>query len=489
MNWYFAYTPYIWPMLASAVLFLIFGIYAWQRRSISGALQFSIMLLFMLLWSLGATLELAAADFETKVFWFKFTSVMKLPAATAELCFGIQYSGLGHFLTRRKLMLLFTPPLLVLMLTLTNGIHHLIWLGFSFDGALHPLRSTLTYVIVGYSFLLALATFVVFIRLFLRSPQNRWPVTLILVEMLIARSAVLLEYSGKNPVAPMDPVVLIWNVGAILYAAALFGFRIFDEITVARQTVIAQMHEGMLVLDMQGRVASLNPAAQAILGASARRLLGRPILDLLPGYPAVTGELPAVGVKRIEINRGTGMETRYYMLETSELIDWGGLVIGRLLLLHDVTEQRLAHAKLLEQQRALATLQERERLARELHDSLGQVLGYVGFQVEAVSKLVADGQASTATAQLGRLAGIIHEAHADMREYILDLHSAPAPEQPFFTALRNYLAGFTHNYDIQTLLSLDERLDDETFPPDTRMQVFRHFAGSVVERAQTWSGT
>ncbi|MRR29660.1 sensor histidine kinase, partial [bacterium] len=145
----------------------------------------------------------------------------------------------------------------------------------------------------------------------------------------------------------------------------------------------------------------------------------------------------------------------------------------RLLLLLDVTEQRLTQRKLVEQQRALAMLQERERLARELHDSIGQVLGYVGFQVDAVTKLVTDGKTDAATEQLDRLAGIAREAHADIREFILDLHAAPAPEKPFFTALGNYLDGFTHNYDIQTILNVDERLIDEPFPPDSRVQIFR----------------
>ncbi|TLN01175.1 PAS domain S-box protein, partial [bacterium] len=325
----------------------------------------------------------------------------------------------------------------------------------------------------GYSFLLALAMFVLFIRLFIRFPQHRWPAVLILAELLLARCAVLLDYMDINPVAPIDFLVLIWNVSAILYAAVLFGFRIFDEIALARRTAIEQMHAGMLVVDMQGRVASLNPAAQAILGSKARHFFGTPILDILPEYASLVRELPAIGLDRVDISRRMGSEIRYFTLATSDLKDWLGVTIGRLLLLLDVTEQRLTQRKLVEQQRALAMLQERERLARELHDSIGQVLGYVGFQVDAVTKLVTDGKTDAATEQLDRLAGIAREAHADIREFILDLHAAPAPEKPFFTALGNYLDGFTHNYDIQTILNVDERLIDEPFPPDSRVQIFR----------------
>jgi signal transduction histidine kinase len=118
-------------------------------------------------------------------------------------------------------------------------------------------------------------------------------------------------------------------------------------------------------------------------------------------------------------------------------------------------------------------LHERERLARELHDSIGQTLGFAGFQLDAASRLIQDGQAVSAVTQLNRLAGIVRDAHDDLREYILDLHSAPAPQQPFFTALRRYLKGYTNNYGIQATLSADERLGEEPFSLDDRMEVYR----------------
>ena len=108
----YSYTPYIWPMLASAVFFLLLGVYAWWHRGVTGALSFSFMMIFTMFWSLGAAMELAAVDLETKIFWFKFLSLFKFPAVTAELCYVLQYAGLGKLLTRRNLLLLSLPPLL-----------------------------------------------------------------------------------------------------------------------------------------------------------------------------------------------------------------------------------------------------------------------------------------------------------------------------------------------------------------------------------------
>ena len=74
---------------------------------------------------------------------------------------------------------------------------------------------------------------------------------------------------------------------------------------------------------------------------------------------------------------------------------------------------------MLEHQRALATLRERDRLARELHDSLGQVLGFAKMQAQAARELLARQRGAQADAHLAQLVSVAQDAHADVREYIL----------------------------------------------------------------------
>jgi len=88
--------------------------------------------------------------------------------------------------------------------------------------------------------------------MFLRSPQQRWPVVLMLVGQLVGRMLFLLEriYLLRS-VPPLD--LLGMSFEFLMYAIALFGFRIFDPIPLARRTAIEQLHSGMLVLDTQER--------------------------------------------------------------------------------------------------------------------------------------------------------------------------------------------------------------------------------------------
>jgi signal transduction histidine kinase len=64
----------------------------------------------------------------------------------------------------------------------------------------------------------------------------------------------------------------------------------------------------------------------------------------------------------------------------------------------------IENARLHRQIQVLAITEERERIAREMHDSLAQVLGYVNTKAQAAETLLAGGQSERAAAQIGQLA-------------------------------------------------------------------------------------
>jgi signal transduction histidine kinase len=464
----YAYTPHIWLPVLTVLALITLAIYSYRRRDVPGALPFTIALLFAMLWTAAGGLEAAALAVPTKIFWIKFRVAWQVPLATAVTCFYLEYTWPGRWLTRRNLALLSIPCLLAFGLILTNDLHHLVWQGFLSDGDVIPLNGFGNWVFLGYVFVLAVSNLVVLAWLFIHSPQQRWPVALLMAGLIGVRVAYALgEIQVIRSDLPIEVIALWFQIP--MYGIALFGFRFLNPIPLARQMVIDQMHEGMLVVDRHGCVASLNPAAVAILGLPAGQVSGHSLQEVLPPCPS----LPEGGLSEAEINLGTGPEARTFLLTTSLLRDWRGQEVGSLLLLHDVTEQRRSQAQILAQQRVVAMLSERERLARELHDSLGQVLGFASLKLGATRKLVADGKLEKADDQMAHLESILSGAHADVREYILNLHTAPGSDQPFFDTVRHYLDGFRQNYGIQVLLNMDEGLGQSPIPAEAQVQVFR----------------
>lgn len=106
----YAYTPVIWPSVATILLLLILAAFSWHRRSVPGALPFAIYCLFGVPMLFFKLIGYLAVDFETKIFWFKFEASFWIPIATALTCFTLEYTYPGRWLTHRNLALLSIIP-------------------------------------------------------------------------------------------------------------------------------------------------------------------------------------------------------------------------------------------------------------------------------------------------------------------------------------------------------------------------------------------
>lgn len=344
MLWTYQYTPTIWPSIFTIMLLTVLVVYAWRRRNLPGALWFVIYLLLALPILAFHVIEYLAVDFETKIFWFNVEYPWWLPGTTAMTCFILEYAWPGRWVTRRTLALLFIVPLLGLAFTFSNDFHNLLFRGYGFNGSVVPLYGPVGWAFMAYNWGLRVVSTIALVWLFVRSPQHRWPAVLILLAEIVVGVLLLLDPFIRESWFFYVP----WKtIPVVACAIALFGFRIFDPIPLARQTVIEQLQAGMMVLDLEGRVISLNPAAERILNAPAIQVKGKLVEELLPAYPEK--RLADSGETEIELGFGEGTSLRYYMLTNSLLNDFRGLEIGRLLLLNDVTEQKRAQAQILEQ--------------------------------------------------------------------------------------------------------------------------------------------
>ncbi|MBI4494610.1 MAG: GAF domain-containing sensor histidine kinase [Chloroflexi bacterium] len=99
----------------------------------------------------------------------------------------------------------------------------------------------------------------------------------------------------------------------------------------------------------------------------------------------------------------------------------------------------IANAELHRQVQHLAVVQEREWIAREMHDGLAQVLAYVNTQTLAVRKLLSDGRVVEGNEELAGMQETVRQLYADVREGILGLRTASHMGGGFLPALEGYL--------------------------------------------------
>ena len=110
----------------------------------------------------------------------------------------------------------------------------------------------------------------------------------------------------------------------------------------------------------------------------------------------------------------------------------------------------IEHARLQKQAEQLAVLQERERLARELHDSVTQSLYSVNLYANAAALALTAGKQDTATGYLHELQETAQEGMRDMRLLIFQLHPPELETEGLTAVLQARLAAVEARAGLQT---------------------------------------
>ena len=102
----------------------------------------------------------------------------------------------------------------------------------------------------------------------------------------------------------------------------------------------------------------------------------------------------------------------------------------------------------------MATLEERERIAQELHDSIAQDLGAVHLRLAQVEKNMSVTGDSAAKEDLRQIRKIIKSSYVDVREAIFGLRAMVSKSVKFVPALTEYLRDFSETKNIPIELQI-----------------------------------
>jgi signal transduction histidine kinase len=129
----------------------------------------------------------------------------------------------------------------------------------------------------------------------------------------------------------------------------------------------------------------------------------------------------------------------------------------------------IENARLYERSRELSIAEERNRLARELHDSVTQKLFGVVLTAEAAATLV-DRDADSARAQLQRVQDLAKEAMEELRSLIFELRPAALETEGLAITLRKHVDALRRVYRRDVGLRIAGKAE---LPPGTEGEVFR----------------
>lgn len=226
--------------------------------------------------------------------------------------------------------------------------------------------------------------------------------------------------------------------------------------------VFQQAGDGIFLVE-DNRIIAANPRGCEMFGYTHEEIVGLPLMEHIPAdeIEHITKKLALLVVTKFVVS-----ESVFYRKDGSRMeVEISGRLLsnGHILgLMRDVTKRkqaekalREAQHKLMENEREVATLKERERLARELHDSIGQAFGYIRMQSEAIREFIGRGDINSTQPLLARLSEVAQESHHDLRAYIQSLKShSPIFHQDFFAALERYCEHYEQSYLFEIELNL-----------------------------------
>jgi signal transduction histidine kinase len=309
----------------------------------------------------------------------------------------------------------------------------------------------------------------------------------------------------------------VLSAGAIPFSVYVFRSftRLRDELA-DRARHLETLHETSTALStetavqrLDGRIAegvrTIVPADRAVLAHRAQRSEDCAIATAPAGSVASTEEIDAVrtaaaasgaddaitvelpmGARLLAVpirQQGGGAAAIGAVRET------GGFSVEDELLLKMygvAASAALENVTRLEEVQLVAMIDERERIARDLHDDLGQLLAFVTAKIQAVRELMTAGRLERAGEELTSLETASRSLGAQVREAILGLRARTGSDRPLRSALEDYVTDFGIQAGLATELDLPVGAGED-LPGAAQYQVLR-VAQEALSNARRHAG-
>jgi len=338
----FQFHPYSVLLAISALIILSVFIIT-RQRSAPGSFALSAMLSGMFIWCFSYALTWALVSLENKIFWLKimYLGVVMVPGFF--LAFTLLITHRDHWITFRHIFLASVEPAVMLALvwlapqTVFASIEPAIKNGYHI---MEVMRGGWYWVNVVYSYMVILMSFLLLITSY-RSANSFFKRQYMMIMLGSIIPFLFSIYTQSKDLAfnDLDLAPVSFCISVITYAYVIFRHQFMDLIPVARGRLIENMSDGILVLDVQGRIVDINPAMQSFLDAPPATFIGKNVSEALNIWNESTEHLITGLDTRTEL-RLPHKTSRYLDLRVTPLYDDDQRLSGRLIIFRDITDRK-----------------------------------------------------------------------------------------------------------------------------------------------------
>jgi PAS domain S-box-containing protein len=253
--------------------------------------------------------------------------------------------------------------------------------------------------------------------------------------------------------------------------------------------------DAIVGIDDHSRIQFVNPATSHIFGFQAAELIGQPLTMLMSErlrdqHLQGLEQYMRSGIRRLNWSAAELIGRRKHGEEFPVEVSFGEVISGEkhffIGFIRDITKRKLAERRLSDSEKSLRELslhllrtqdEERRRLGRELHDSLGQYLAAVKMRLDSISMNLGSREPAV-RAQLAECSQLTEDSIKEVRTISYLMYPPMLEEMGLKSAIPWYVDGFTQRSGIRTSLEMSGEF--ERLPRDAELAMFRVLQESLT---------
>ena len=302
-----------------------------------------------------------STDIADKTFWITIQRMSAILLPCFWIVFTVQISQQEKVLPSGVKSFIFGSTGFFLLLVASN------WQGLIWQSAWLDDGQAVVFVagagnvfFIGYGFLLGIIATILAGRWIvttvgLRRRQALWYSLAVLVSWV---SVVMWKSSGQQ-----NNEAIFW--GFLLNGAIVtwiyYRLHLYDILPLAQAVALQHVVEGLLIVDNEDYIVDINPTAQIML-KDLPAAMGADFNAVAAAWPALSEVDTQAGFQRIEAAREELEGLCFYQLTKIPLRKSDKHSFGRIILLKDLTDEKRAQSQIIEQQKSVAIMAERQVL-------------------------------------------------------------------------------------------------------------------------------
>ena len=298
-------------LIAAFLISIILAVYTWHQKKrpyqIGTFLPYA---LYKLYGALASLFEAVFTDLGLKIIFTKISYLGVVTSPVFFLFFIARYTNMDNWITARSKPFLLVIPAATFLMAATNELHELVWpdiylkqndiagiFAFYEHGLWYWVNIVYSYIFLAAGIVMLISSLVRYKRFY--SLQSR-----VLVVASFAPFIGNILYSfHQTGLEGMDITPVCFSLSGLFLTLAIIRYHLFDITPIAREAVIENLHDGILLINRDNKLVDLNQAACRLLSLDNKDI-GKPADKVLAGYERILGFMEAGENNKSTVRRG-----------------------------------------------------------------------------------------------------------------------------------------------------------------------------------------